>query len=170
MRGFRDNTMLKTFAGQQFINVFYAWYYSFSPSVAAFISTDTSLMAVTRGVLYPLFGIMQLGIAADTALSFNSELGTIVTIIMLSSMIGLVYFTPITIIPIYAVKKSGKSLPKLCKLRILLLPWIASISMILLAEITLSPVLMMAGTGALVVSTIALVAGTIAFKLAHKMP
>ena len=89
---------------------------------------------------------------------------------MVSSLIGLVYFTPIAMMPFYAVKKWRKTLPRHYNPKILLIPWVISISTVLLGEIVLSPILTMVGTGALVVSTITLVAGTVAFKLADKMP
>jgi hypothetical protein len=39
LRGFRDKIVLSTFAGSQFMKLFYAWYYSFSPDVAVFIAS-----------------------------------------------------------------------------------------------------------------------------------
>jgi len=58
LRGFRDDYVLKTYAGEQFMSAFNAWYYSFSPGVAQFISHHALLRTVVRGALYPLIGIL----------------------------------------------------------------------------------------------------------------
>jgi hypothetical protein len=174
LRGFRENVVLKTFAGSQFMNVFNAWYYSFSPNVAAYISTQESVKAVTRGFLYPLLGILHFGVIVDNALSFNSELGIVVTGVVVSALIGFVYFTPLALMPLHAVKKWRKNVLKPSRFKILLLLWIASMLMILLGEAILSPILMMVGTGALVLLTVtltSLTAGILAlkaYKITHR--
>ena len=60
LRGFRDNTVLSTFAGSNFMEVFNRFYYSFSPSVASTISDHGALRGVMKIVLYPLVGILHL--------------------------------------------------------------------------------------------------------------
>ncbi|MEM2339134.1 MAG: CFI-box-CTERM domain-containing protein [Nitrososphaerales archaeon] len=168
LREFRENIVLKTFAGNQFMNIFDAWYYSFSPSIATLISTNTYMKAIVRGLLYPLIGILYLGVITTTALNFNIELSIIITGIMVSALIGFVYFTPIIIVPLYVVKKR-KILTISYKSKILLIPWVISITIVFLGEMT-SSILMMLGTGALVISTIALIIGVVLFKLADKIP
>jgi peptide/nickel transport system substrate-binding protein len=174
LRGFRENVVLKTFAGSQFMNIFNAWYYSFSPSVAAYISSQDSLKAVVRGILYPLLGILHLGVIVNNTLSFNSELGIVVTGLVVSALIGFVYFTPLTLIPLYAAKKWRKNQLEL-RPKILLPLWITSLMTILLGEAILSPTLMMIGTGLLVLLTITLAslatsisALKAAYKISHR--
>jgi peptide/nickel transport system substrate-binding protein len=172
LRGFRENVVLKTFAGSQFMNVFNAWYYSFSPSVAAYISSQDSLKAVVRGILYPLLGILHLGVIVDNTLTFNGEVGIVATGILVSALIGFIYFTPLTLIPLYAAKKWRKNALKLSRLKILLPLWITSLMTILLGEAILSPTLMMIGTGLLVLLTVTLAsmaAGILALKAAYKI-
>jgi len=172
LRGFRENVVLKTFAGKQFMDVFNAWYYSFSPNVAAYISTQESVKAATRGLLYPLLGILHLGVIVDNTLSFNGELGIVVTGLVVSALIGFVYFTPITLIPLYAAKKWRKNALKLSRLKVLLPLWITGLMTILLGEAILSPTLMMIGTGLLVLLTVtlaSLAASILALKAAYKI-
>nr|MDO8134680.1 CFI-box-CTERM domain-containing protein [Candidatus Njordarchaeum guaymaensis] len=48
LRGFRDRTVLSTFAGSEFMKAFNAWYYSFSPSVASFIADNPTVRAAMK--------------------------------------------------------------------------------------------------------------------------
>jgi len=167
LRGFRDNIVLKTFAGSKFMDVFNAWYYSFSPSVASFVSSSEPLKSAVRGALYPLIGILHLGILVNSMLSFNSEASVIMTGIAVSALIGLVYFTPPTLLALYMAGRK-KGLPRL-KPKTLLVPWAVSMLLVAVAELTSSPTLMMIGTGALVLSTIALIVWTIAIKVTARL-
>ena len=172
LREFRENVVLKTFAGSQFMNVFNAWYYSFSPNVAAFVSTQESVKTVARGLLYPLLGILHLGVIVDNTLSLIGEVGIVVTGLVVSALIGFVYFTPLTLIPLYAAKKLRKNVLKLSRLKILLLLWIISMVIILVGEAILSPILMMSGTGLLVLLTVtltSLTASILALEAAYKI-
>jgi len=172
LREFRENVVLKTFAGSQFMDVFNAWYYSFSPNVAAFVSTQESVKSVVRGLLYPLLGILHLGVIVNNTLSFSGEVGIIVTGLVVSALIGFVYFAPLTLIPLYAAKKLRRNVLELRGLKILLLLWIISMLIILVGEAILSPILMMSGTGLLVLLTVtltSLTAGILALKAAYKI-
>jgi hypothetical protein len=170
LRGFRDNFALKTFAGSKFMEAFNALYYSFSPSVASFISTSEALRAATRAAIYPLIGMLRLGVLASDAFSFNSEVSVIAAGLVISALIGLVYFTPPTLLVLYLVGRwrdvSGISR---IKPRLLLIPLAVSAFLVVVAELALSPVLMMIGSGALVLSTIALVAWTVALKATTRL-
>ena len=165
LRGFRENVALKTFAGSQFMRVFNAWYYSFSPPVAAVIASNEPLKAVMRPVLLPLLKILQLAVTVNSALSFNPELAIVLTGLVASSLIGIVYFTPVTLASLYLAKRRWKYLPKPGKLTVLLTPWLVSLALICLGEATLSATLMMAATGAFIIFTIALTAGAISLKI-----
>jgi len=170
LRSFRDNFALKTFAGSKFMDVFNAWYYSFSPSVASFISTSEVLRAATRVTIYSLIGILHLGVLASDAFSFNSEVSVIVAGLVISALIGLVYFTPPTLLVLYLVGRwRGVSGISRLKPRLLLTPLAVSALLVVVAELTLSPVLMMISSGALVLSTIALVTWTVALKATTRL-
>jgi len=93
LRGFRDHLVLGTKAGSAFMEVFNAWYYSFSPSVAQFIASNDPIRAPVRVVLYPLLGV--LGISAFTYSLFSGapEFAVVMAGLVASSLIGLVYLT-----------------------------------------------------------------------------
>jgi len=75
------------------MEVFNAWYYSFSPSVAGFIAGNDPLRAPVRVLLYPLLGILGVSTLAYSMLSGVPELAVVVTGLVASSLIGLVYLT-----------------------------------------------------------------------------
>jgi len=168
LRGFRDNLALKTFAGSSFMMVFNAWYYSWSPNVAASIAPDPSIRAVMRVILQPLLNILELAAATFSLLSFNSELGIVVAGIVASSLIGLVYFTPATVLALTAICRCRGSVPPVrMKIMFLAVPWAASLVLILVSEFASLQLLMMVATGTLVLSTITLVTGTVSLGIAR---
>jgi hypothetical protein len=75
------------------MEVFNAWYYSFSPSVAGFIANNDPIRAPARVLLYPLLG--ALGVSAFTYSLFSGapEFAIVMAGLVASSLIGLVYLT-----------------------------------------------------------------------------
>ena len=165
LRAFRDQTVYSTFAGTQFMSVFDAWYYSFSPSVASFIASNPPAKGVMKGVLYPLMGILHLSTEAHSLFNFNSEVGIAMAGLVAGSLIGAVYFSPPTVIGLLALKRHRKRQLTVGQLRPLLVPWLGSIVLMLLAEVTVSQALMAVSAGVFVVLTIALTAGAIALSI-----
>jgi PGF-pre-PGF domain-containing protein len=170
LRSFRDNFALKTFAGSKFMEAFNAWYYSFSPSVASFISTSEALRATTRAAIYPLIGVLRLGVLTSDVFSFNGEVSVIVAGLVISALIGLIYFTPPALLVLYVVGR-WRSVSEISRIkpRLLLIPLAVSTLLVVIAELALSPILMMIGSGALVLSMIALVTWTIAIKATTRL-
>jgi hypothetical protein len=93
LRGFRDNLVLSTTAGSAFMQVFNAWYYSFSPSVAQFIANNDPIRAPIRVMLYPLLGVLGLSSLVYSLFSGAPEFGVVMAGLVASSLIGLVYLT-----------------------------------------------------------------------------
>jgi hypothetical protein len=75
------------------MEVFNAWYYSFSPSVASFIANNDPLRAPVRMVLYPLLGVLGISTLTYSMLSASPEFAVVVAGLIASSLIGLVYLT-----------------------------------------------------------------------------
>lgn len=171
LRNFRENIALKTFAGSSFMTAFNAWYYSWSPPVAASIAPDDAAIATMRVVLQPILNILQIATVTFTSLSFNGEFAIIMAGFIAASLIGLVYLMPITTVALVAINKLSryKSLPRMGQLRILLVPWIASIILMLLGELSALSALMILATSAFVVTTILLVVGTTSLKIAKTL-
>ena len=95
LRNLRDQKILRTFAGSQFMTVFNAWYYSFSPAVAATIAKNEFLRSLSKIILYPLIGMLHVSAFTYNALECRPELAVVAAGFVASYMIGTVYFAPI---------------------------------------------------------------------------
>jgi len=91
LRTFRDQQVMRTFAGSNFMTAFNAWYYSFSPAVAQFEYSHAVVRSIIRATLYPLIGILHFSSLSYTALASQPELAILTTGIMASFLIGLAY-------------------------------------------------------------------------------
>jgi len=158
LRGFRDGTVMSTFAGSGFMKVFNAWYYSFSPYVADFVSKQPLLKEAMKILLYPLVGILHISALTYSALSFNPELAIVATGLVASGLIGIVYFTPLSLITLLFMKRYRKFRLNMSHLKGLTAIWIASIALICFAEATAAQPVMMVATAMLVLSTLTLAA------------
>ena len=152
LRGFRDNTVLNTFAGSNFMTAFNAFYYSFSPSVASTIRENEPLRNVMKLALYPLIDIMQLTSNTFNLLSLNPELGIVVAGFVAGSLLAIVYLLPLALLLSYL--KKFKPSNKLIK--IILVLWLGSIATIVISEFFNSALIMMSSTGGFILTTICL--------------
>jgi len=91
LRNFRDRQILHTFAGSSFMNVFNAWYYSFSPGVAQYENSHEATRTAMKGVLYPLIGILHLSSDTFAVFVFQPELAALTAGIVASFLIGVAY-------------------------------------------------------------------------------
>jgi len=91
LRNFRDNSLMETKSGSSFMLVFNAWYYSFSPNVAAYLNTHWVERTVMKGVLFPLVGILYLTSSLFSATSAYPELAVLISGLLASSLIGAFY-------------------------------------------------------------------------------
>jgi streptogramin lyase len=98
LRGFRDGPVVATFAGAQFMSVFNAFYYSFSPKVAELVGGTPVLQPITRAFIYPLLGSLRLAAAICQLCPQASQLMVVIAGVIASSMIGLVYVSPILVL------------------------------------------------------------------------
>ena len=166
LRGFRERVAYATFAGTSFMEVFHAWYYSFSPYIAETIRTYEPLKSLMKIVLYPLLGILHLATVTYNVFGFNNEMGIVIAGLVASSLIGLVYFTPLTTLTLLVFKRVFKKpIPKTGKLKFLAVCWLIVLGLIVLAEVLASPLLMKVSTGSFVVLTVALTTGVLALKV-----
>ena len=153
LRLFRDQSIQTSFAGSQFMNVFNAWYYSFSPTLAEHVKNNMVLRNVVQAAIYPLLGSLYVAQASYSSLSFAPELAVVVAGVVASSLIGVVYFAPITLLVVRVGRRKQIRIGDINKP--LMVAWISSLALIVVAEIAVLPALMMAGTAAFVLSTIA---------------
>ncbi|WP_455367777.1 CFI-box-CTERM domain-containing protein [[Eubacterium] cellulosolvens] len=105
LRGFRDNSVLSTASGNEFMKVFNAWYYSFSPSVACYLRSHGPEREIVKCILYPLVGVLKFTTFLSDSIIFNKEFSIIFSGVFASALIGLVYFTPIMTPILYSIKR-----------------------------------------------------------------
>jgi streptogramin lyase len=90
LRNFRDTT-LKSKIGSSFLLMFNAWYYSFSPHVAMYLSNDHSVAReMMKVTLYPLIAFLLLASNVYNGFS-DHELAIALSGLLASSLIGAFY-------------------------------------------------------------------------------
>ncbi len=110
LRDFRDGTVAKTSAGAAFMYAFNAWYYSFSPQIAAYVAQSDGVKAPLRIVLYPLIGALLVTSRVHDVFAFNTELAVIVSGLVASSLLGLVYLTPLSLVAAWRSRRARRML------------------------------------------------------------
>ncbi|WP_455369953.1 CFI-box-CTERM domain-containing protein [[Eubacterium] cellulosolvens] len=95
LRGFRDNRVLSTIAGTEFMKAFNAWYYSFSPQVASWIYQNPAVKGPMKIILAPLLGTLHFSEITYSTFEFAPELAVTTAGIVASLFIGLIYIGPI---------------------------------------------------------------------------
>ncbi|MGB6679973.1 MAG: CFI-box-CTERM domain-containing protein [Candidatus Bathyarchaeia archaeon] len=98
MRNLRDNSVKITFTGDNFMHIFNAWYYSWSPSMAKIINNNQDLRQITRFVLYPVVGSVMAAQSTESIFSFNRELAATSSILTAAFICGIFYFAPLILI------------------------------------------------------------------------
>jgi len=136
------------------MQVFNAFYYSFSPQVASYITAHSNLRAIMRIVLYPLIGILYASSLLFNAISFNIELAVTTAGIFASFAIGAIYLAPL--LTILARGKSRSTSHQLKAIHMCTLAASASLAGLLLAEITGHVLLLEITSASSVLSCIAL--------------
>ena len=101
LRNLRDNEIMNTYVGWNFMIAFNAWYYSFSPTVAEAITQHPTLQYAMRAVLYPLIAILRLGATPFSVLPAHQELAAVLSGMLITSLIGIAYLS----LPLAAISK-----------------------------------------------------------------
>ena len=97
LRCFRDYKVMNTRGGSAFMEVFNAWYYSWSPYVASVEYSNDGFRTAVRYALYPLIGSLMISQQVYDALSwYNAELAIVAAGVVASIVISLIYITPFT--------------------------------------------------------------------------
>ncbi|MCW4033393.1 MAG: hypothetical protein NWF08_08420 [Candidatus Bathyarchaeota archaeon] len=168
LRGFRDDLVLTTYAGNQFMQVFNKLYYSFSPSVARFVYENNDVGMAMKLALYPLLGILHVSAVTYSIFSFTPELAVILSGFVASSLIGLIYFTPTTLgLTMITRKFKGTKLNTGHLMPIAILVFLSILS-ILIGEITRITMLVQIATATFVLSIIYLTSLFATMKIAKR--
>jgi hypothetical protein len=98
MRNLRNEMATTAFTGRNFVQVFNAWYYSWSPPIAKAISGDEALRQTARLALYPLVGAIGASETTYNLLSFNTELAVTASILTAAAVCGASYISPLILV------------------------------------------------------------------------
>jgi len=153
LRNFRDRLVLSTTAGSAFMQVFNAWYYSFSPSVAQFIASNDPIRAPVRVLLYPLLGVLSISTFTYSLFSATPEFAIVMAGIVASSLIGLVYLTLPALVGMRSLRKR-RSIAGISIARIAMGSLATALLLIAVGEFAQSFVLLAVGSSALVLTCI----------------
>jgi streptogramin lyase len=155
LRNFRDKSILKTNAGSDFMIVFNAWYYSFSPTVAQFIRENSAARTVTKFALYPLMAILRLGAASFYIFPTNLEVGAVLSGLLVSSLISIVYVSiPLTILLVCSERLNR--IARRLQVPVLLILFGALAAVLLMTVLPAPAIPMMIATSAIILASLSM--------------
>mgnify|MGYP003924699077 FL=1 len=154
LREFRDNFVMQTFAGSNFMTVFNNFYYSWSPYIAEAEYRNDILRNIVKSMISPLISSLEISREASRPLSINPELAVLASGLFASSLISLIYFAPTALI-VYSILKWRRVNIRI-NIAYLLILFGVSLLLFLLAEFLISSSLMMLASSMIVLSTITL--------------
>ncbi|MEM3052669.1 MAG: CFI-box-CTERM domain-containing protein [Candidatus Caldarchaeum sp.] len=150
LRQFRDGFVLQTFAGRTFMDVFNAFYYSWSPAVAEAEYANQGFRTLVKYSIYPLLGVLHLSQAAASPLTaVNPELAVLVAGLTASFLLGVVYLS----VPLMAVRmflKVGTGI----RARHMLLMLVSALCLFAAALSFSHPLMMAVASSAVVLTTL----------------
>lgn len=97
LRSFRDGVVMSTYSGSRFLTVFNAFYYSWSPGVAAVIRESPALATITRAMITPLIYALKAGSFLYSFLP-RGEFSMIAVGSLVSLILGLTYLWPLSLL------------------------------------------------------------------------
>jgi len=153
LREFREEQVVPTHAGRQFLYIFNMFYYSFSPKVARLIESDEGLRAICKVALYPLISILKFAARLDSVFSFDPEIEVITIGFLASILIGIAYFSPIAIVLKRILKTYGVHLGVSFE-EPMLTVFLSSVTAISIGEFFQSYAMMTLATAAFVIATV----------------
>jgi hypothetical protein len=98
MRSLRDDKVGSSFTGNNFVNLFLIWYYSWSPRVACIISGSGLLRGVFRVLLIPLVYSMRVAEIMYDVFAVMPELASCVSVLTAAALCGVFYVGPLFIV------------------------------------------------------------------------
>ncbi len=168
LRNFRDHSIMKTHAGSNFMVAFNAWYYSFSPYIANYISTHWVERTIMKGVLYPLIGMLYLTSNLYSTTATYPELAALLSGLLASSLIGAFYVgLPLSLLRA-KVRRLRNAKAQTLAWKLLSASLLSGIVALLLGEILTSPVILMVSSATVILSTLLLSATLTSAKIANK--
>ncbi len=169
LRGFRDNLILSTYTGSSFYIAFDAFYYSWSTPVAKLIENNEFLRSLAKILIYPLLGILLLTAFLVTPIfSLAPEAAAVIAGFIASSLIGIVYLTPLVVLIYLVSRRRGVKLGgEKNAVRVALLLVSTSLILIVVGYVAKHTLLTTIATSTYVLSTMSL-ASIAAFTLIRR--
>ncbi len=155
LRNLRDKKITQTSAGRNFMLLFNSFYYSFSPQVASFISSNAPVRAAAKILLYPLIGILYVSDRVFTTLSFQGELAVTAAGVFAAIGIGSIYVGPVVMI-FCKISKSGKRTIGRAGWQVSFAPCVTAVLVLALGETLGISILLMVGAVSVLLSFILL--------------
>ena len=154
LREFRDGFVMRTFAGENFMKAFNAFYYSWSPYVARAEYENSVLKNFIKASIYPLLFSLDVSKQAAKPFSAIPELAVLISGLVAASLIGLIYAAPIVVSIFLILRWKGKQF----NIKLLYPTAVLIMGLILfaLAEASASPLLMILASSTIVLSAMAL--------------
>lgn len=169
LRNFRDNSIMKTASGSSFMIAFNAWYYSFSPYVANYLTSHWVERTVMKGVLYPLIGMLYLTSNLYAATATYPELAALLSGLLASSLIGAFYLgLPLSLLRARVRRLRGSRAQSVLK-KLLGTGLLVGMVVLVLGEIFASPILLMTASALVVLSSLFLSATLTSAKIAKRL-
>lgn len=153
LRDLRDNYVMKTKAGFDFMIVFNAWYYSFSPRVATYLNGHWFERSLMKVVLYPLIGILWISLETFRLLPL-SDFTALASGLVATGLIGSFYVgLPLSLVAVKTrrVRKKQRTVG-----RVLAVVLFSGLTLLLASELSNSTFFMMLSTSVIVLSNLAL--------------
>ena len=105
LRDYRDMEVDRTFLGHHFLSAFNAWYYSWAPSIASLELGNSEFRSAVRVAILPLLGTLVLSSVLFDWLHFNPELAVLISGMMASSLLGVIYLAPIALTTVHWTRR-----------------------------------------------------------------
>lgn len=154
LREFRDGFVMRTFAGENFMKAFNAFYYSWSPYVAQAEYENPTLRNLIKLSIYPLLFSLEISKHAAEPLLEVPELAVLVSGLVASSLIGLIYLAPIIVSALLVLGWRGRRVN--VRLVYPVMALMTGLMLFTVAEAFASPLLMIFASSVIVLSAVAL--------------
>jgi peptide/nickel transport system substrate-binding protein len=155
LRDFRDRQIMNTFAGSNFMTVFNAWYYSFSPGVAQYESQTPAARTMARIALYPLMAILRLSESTFVAFGSTSEIGALAAGLLAGALLGLTYLALPVFCVLWLVRRRISTTVRRRVIKTAVFMFSVLLVAFAISEILTLPVMMMVSSAGLVLTAIA---------------
>ncbi|MFA5268495.1 MAG: CFI-box-CTERM domain-containing protein [Methanoregula sp.] len=167
VRSFRDDSIVKSYTGSRFMPGFNAWYYSFSPQVSTYINEHPVTKPAMQVLITPILQIVLIAQIFYSAVSFNPELATIVSIIVGSTLFGLIYLFPTAMVGVWIARLRGWDGGNIRVIWPAAIVWGALLLLIVAGSAFSLDLLTTVASGLFVIATIILTTGALSLLLSR---